>query len=79
MATRKQTKAPARSKAPAPSVASAAVPADNGAGDGETEQSEAAPRAGRNDSLVTMTHGRNTLRVHPTCVEDHERLGWARA
>lgn len=31
------------------------------------------------DGLVEMYKGRESLRVHPTCVKEHEQCGWSRA
>jgi hypothetical protein len=28
------------------------------------------------DFLIEMSKGSETLRVHPTCVPEHRRLGW---
>lgn len=49
------------------------------------EAAEAASEAVREESpanespLVRMRMGDACIDVHPACVADHERLGWARA
>lgn len=34
------------------------------------------PEAAADDFLIEMSKGSETLRVHPTCVLEHQRLGW---
>lgn len=40
---------------------------------GRTKHAE--PKPGR-DHLIEVRKGGETIRVHPTCVEDHRTLGW---
>lgn len=40
---------------------------------------EAADIAASLDGTVAMTKGGETIQVHPTCVDDHKRAGWALA
>lgn len=37
------------------------------------------PRKAQEDGLVGMRKGYDSLRVHPTCVDDHISLGWVEA
>lgn len=42
-----------------------------------TEPAQAPAQAAKDDGLVPMTKGGQTLRVHPSCVADHQRCGWS--
>lgn len=41
----------------------------------EAEKAAAAP----SPDLIRMTKDDESLDVHPSCVKDHERVGWVRA
>lgn len=63
--------APKKSTKADPQVDGNAAPSD--------DTTPAAPKAAKADNshLVEMTKGGESLRVHPSCVQAHQRAGWS--
>lgn len=47
----------------------------------DDEQTKGKARQAKPDEshLVAMSKGGDTIKVHPSCVADHKRLGWVEA